>query len=1835
VASPSVRAQNVVINEIMFHASTHNPRHQFVELFNAGTTNVDLSGWRFTKGLTFTIPGNTVLRASNYLVVAAEQQGFTNRYPGVTNYVAGYLVVRTTNVAGFTYTNYESTLSHSRETIEIENAAGQVIDSVFFAEEGDWGVRQRQAPDLGYQGWTWFNPADGLGRSLELMNPRLPNDFGLNWSPGSLSNGTPGAANSVFTTNTAPIITSGAHSPIVPRSTDPVAVTARVIDESTNPVVRLFWRTNITSPTAFVSAAMFDDGAHGDGTPGDGYFGALLPATPHGTIIEFYVEAVDAANKTNSWPRPAVDVNGTTSLGHAANALYCVDNNAPTNSAPYYRLVMTRSESNTFHALLGGTTSPDSDAAYNCTFISQDGRGTQVRYLCAVRNRGHGSRNVVPHNYHLKFPSDSAWQNVRALQLNAISPHVQHLGAIAALNAGVAGNWSRAVQIRFNGGVGPGGTPAFTYYAANESPNSDFAENHFPHDPGGNIYAVFRDINPPDMVWRGSNSSAYTNTYFKSSNTAENDFRDIVALHRIFATNDLYTTNNVRAVINVEQWLAHLAMMAIYNNQETGLNVGYNDDYQMYRGINDPRFMLMYHDLDSIMSGSTAATIFGSTANNGVGPTMNRFLHHPVFEQLYYQTLQRMLTTSLSKSSFDSIAELTLGWYVPTGTIAGYKAWMDARRNNILSLCTSYFATNPLPVVATIAGEPRSPTTQGTARLTVAGTGVTAYRFRLNDGAWSAETNVAAAIALSGLAPGSTNVVAVIGKNSGGLWQGSNAPTLSKVWIVSTSIPPVRINEVLADNRTTHSRGGTYPDMIELYNEGAAAVDIGGFRISDDASDPSRFVFPSPTVIAAGGYLVLYANNPDATGGIHLGFALDADGEGVFLYDSAGALIDSVVFGNQVPDYSLGRFANNGDWKMCVPTFGFTNFTIVTGSRTAVRINEWLASGVPPYAEDFVELFNTSGAPVDIGGCFLTDNPSVLPTRYQFPALTFLPAKGFLSLLADGGDGRGHLPFRFSSVQEQIALLDPAGVYLDGVTYGPQVPGVSQGRCADGASFFAALVAPTPGAPNACGTSGGLVINEVMASNNSRYEPDGTAPDWIELFNNSTNAIDLGDYSLGDSLGESRRFVFPAGTVIQTQTFLRVFFDTDRPASATNTGFRLKSNGDSVFLFNSVAGGGGMLDYVAFGVQAADFTIGRVPNGSTNWLLCVPTPVAANIVAALGDPADLKINEWLANPDSGDDAFEVFNPSPLPVSLGDLWLTDDLGTPASRMKHRIARLSFIGTNDHAFQKFIADGVLENGPEHVSFSLGAGGEALGISQTNGTLIDGIVFGAQLSGVSEGRFPDGAAGVTGFPFSGSLGDRNWLPLTNVVINEVLTHSDAPLEDAIELLNTNAAPVNLSGWFLSDSKSNPRKFKITNSLVLAPGAFTVFYETQFNNTALAPLNFSLDSAHGDDLVLAAATNDILTGYRVQVGFDAAANGVAFGRYRTSDGATPLVAMGARTFGADSPATVAQFRTGTGLANAYPLVGPVVIAEIHYHPPDLGTNDNARDEFIRLFNAGNTNVALHDPAWPTNTWRLRGAVSFDLPGGLILAPGASLVLVGFDPVGDPAAAAAFRAAHGISNNVPLHGPWSGKLDNSSDTAQLLRPDAPQLPPAPDAGFVPFILVEKVKYSDDPPWPLAADGAGQSLHRVSHTGYANDVTNWIAAAPTPGFSGGGNPDTDGDGMPDAWEITHSLDPNSPADAGQDADGDDLTNFQEFLAGTNPRDAASVLRAGISAVSSTARQLRFDAVSNLGYSVQYRTSLATGGWLNLATIPAAPSNRVVRLTNSAPDPARFYRVTTP
>jgi hypothetical protein len=94
--------------------------------------------------------------------------------------------------------------------------------------------------------------------------------------------------------------------------------------------------------------------------------------------------------------------------------------------------------------------------------------------------------------------------------------------------------------------------------------------------------------------------------------------------------------------------------------------------------------------------------------------------------------------------------------------------------------------------------------------------------------------------------------------------------------------------------------------MVQGYVE--ETLNLSGVSITDNPDEPEKFVFPAETSIEPGEYLVLYADSDAASSGVHLGFALDKDGDGLYLYNSSGQLLDSVEFGDMSHQRALFLF---------------------------------------------------------------------------------------------------------------------------------------------------------------------------------------------------------------------------------------------------------------------------------------------------------------------------------------------------------------------------------------------------------------------------------------------------------------------------------------------------------------------------------------------------------------------------------------------------------------------------------------------------------------------------------------------------------------------------------------------------------------------------------------------------------------------------------------------------------------------------------------------------------------------------------------------------------------
>jgi hypothetical protein len=594
--------------------------------------------------------------------------------------------------------------------------------------------------------------------------------------------------------------------------------------------------------------------------------------------------------------------------------------------------------------------------------------------------------------------------------------------------------------------------------------------------------------------------------------------------------------------------------------------------------------------------------------------------------------------------------------------------------------------------------------------------------------------------------------------------------------------PGPRISELFLRNAGAYVVAGARPGFVEIHNQAAAAADLGGWTLGFEGG--GNITFTHGTQVPSQGTLLVEVGT---TGVLPRGsLPVPTEPQGfLFLSDPAGAVLDGLRFGPQVDDYSFGRTENG--WRLGPPSPGASHVATFTAPATALRLNEWLAAPGPG-EDDWIELYNTHASlPIVLTGMEIGRAPLV----HRHAAASAVAPAGLVRLWANPNERRpDSLPFSLPSGGATLTLADASGTSIDSVTYGPQQTGLSEGRLPDGSDTLTVLAAPSPGLSNHGPIPGSPVINEVLAHNeNGENAPWARRPSWIELRNPHTTPVDLAGWRLRTQADGG--FTFPPGVSLAPHELLAIWCDPDHPVSHTasshlNSGLSLV--GSQAGRLELCTPAGQIADRLSWGPQVADQSIGRQP--SWTWqLLAHPTRARPNSEPApLGDTTALRLNEW--RPTIGADRpefIELYNPSPNPVDLAGLWLSDEPSL-GGRRKWQVPSLSFAPAGGHAY---FGRGSDLPASARYTFTLSAGGESarLGRNDTATTAIDETTFGSWLGGErSHGRSPDGSdATASLLPTPGWSNDA----ATGPVITHHPTSTIAPLGSAVSFNVATANP------------------------------------------------------------------------------------------------------------------------------------------------------------------------------------------------------------------------------------------------------------------------------------------------------------------------------------------------------------------------------------------------------------------------------------------------------------
>jgi len=266
----------VVINEVSYDPGDGALPLEYVELFNAGPSTVDLSGWMLDDAVSYVFADGTEIGSGDYLLVTQNPTVFFN-------------FERVLSVGPF-----DGRLSNDGETVELRDELGVLQDEV------DYQL-----------GFPWPTIGDIPGESIQLINPSFENDIGGNWRSAPA---TPGAVNSVFALNAPPLMRQVNHSPNAPVSGQDVTVTMKITDP--NGIASAMLEYQLVNPgdyieiddpryaTNWTSIAMNDNGTGGDAIAGDDIYTSIIPGNlqTHRRLVRFRVVAEDTLGTSVTAP---------------------------------------------------------------------------------------------------------------------------------------------------------------------------------------------------------------------------------------------------------------------------------------------------------------------------------------------------------------------------------------------------------------------------------------------------------------------------------------------------------------------------------------------------------------------------------------------------------------------------------------------------------------------------------------------------------------------------------------------------------------------------------------------------------------------------------------------------------------------------------------------------------------------------------------------------------------------------------------------------------------------------------------------------------------------------------------------------------------------------------------------------------------------------------------------------------------------------------------------------------------------------------------------------------------------------------------------------------------------------------------------------------------------------------------------------------------------------------------------------------------------------------------------------------------------------------------------
>ncbi len=288
---------SVVINEIHYDPDVATELVEFVELHNFGSTDIDISGWYFSDGISYSFPAGSVLPTGGYIIVGQSPTHIIDKWNNNS---------RTFLPQALIYGPFElaSKLDSSGEKVELCDADGRIVDEVDYQLGFPWPTVGDAVPE----------DKPGTGSSIQLVNPVFDNDLSGSWRS---FYPTPAAKNiAVYAEDIPPHIRQVKHIPLQPKTDEVVIVTAKVTDSDGVADVSLVYQ--VVEPGRYVSindsqyelnwtSLVMNDGGHdGDEAAGDDIYTVQMPSSLqiHRRLIRYRIIVRDRKGNGLRVPYP-------------------------------------------------------------------------------------------------------------------------------------------------------------------------------------------------------------------------------------------------------------------------------------------------------------------------------------------------------------------------------------------------------------------------------------------------------------------------------------------------------------------------------------------------------------------------------------------------------------------------------------------------------------------------------------------------------------------------------------------------------------------------------------------------------------------------------------------------------------------------------------------------------------------------------------------------------------------------------------------------------------------------------------------------------------------------------------------------------------------------------------------------------------------------------------------------------------------------------------------------------------------------------------------------------------------------------------------------------------------------------------------------------------------------------------------------------------------------------------------------------------------------------------------------------------------------------------------